>query len=536
MPDSDAPLPHVPESRALSKKRTRLSLVWIIPIVAAVIGVWVAVTRILAEGPKITIVFQTAEGLEAGKTKIHYNGVDVGTLTAIRLSDDHQHVITTAQMAPKTDSFLVDDTQFWVVSPRISGANVTGLGTLISGAYIGMEIGHSKEKKRDFVALNTQPVVTGDTPGRFFLLKTPNLGSLDSGTPIYFRRLQVGQVASYELDKDGQSLTIKIFVNAPYDQYVNPDTRFWDASGIDLSLTATGLTLQTQSLLSILVGGIAFETPASASVLPAAEADTVFTLFNNRTEAFKLPPRLPQTFVLVFKDSVRGLVPGAPVEFRGIPVGEVTEVRAQVDAKTFEFSAPVTILLDAQRLGVQIQNLDPHEELSTLRRKLIDNLIAHGVRAQLRTGSLLTGALYVAFDFFPDAPPVTLDWSQQPVELPTIPGELAAIEADVTSIIKKLNQVPMKAIGDDLQKSLVELDRTLVSARGTLDNASGTFNSGRVTLDNANKLIEPNSLLGEELGNTLQEVSRAARAVRVLADYLERHPEALIRGKTGEAK
>lgn len=233
--------------------------------------------------------------------------------------------------------------------------------------------------------------------------------------------------------------------------------------------------------------------------------------------------------MLVFKDSVRGLVPGAPVEFRGIPVGEVTEVRAQLDAKTFEFSSPVTILLDAQRLGVQIKDLDPHADLSTVRKKVIDSLIAHGVRAQLRTGSLLTGALYVAFDFFPDAPPVTLDWDQKPVQLPTIPGELAAIEADLTSIIKKLNQVPLKAIGDDLQKAIVELDRTLVSARGTLD-------TGRGTLDNANRLIEPNSVLGVELANTLQEVSRAMRSVRVLADYLERHPEALIRGKPGEAK
>src|SRR5262249_54512528 len=151
--------------------------------------------------------FPTAEGLEAGKTKVHYNGVDVGTLTTIRLSDDHQHVVTTAQMAPKTDDFLVADTQFWVVSPRISGANVSGLGTLTSGAYIGMEIGQSKQKRRDFVALDAPPVVTGETPGRFFLLRTPNLGSLDTGTPIYFRRLQVGQVASYQLDKDGQSLS-----------------------------------------------------------------------------------------------------------------------------------------------------------------------------------------------------------------------------------------------------------------------------------------------------------------------------------------
>ena len=392
-----------------------------------------------------------------------------------------------------------------------------------------MEIGQSKQKRRDFVALDAPPVVTGETPGRFFALKTPNLGSLDSGTPIYFRRLQVGQVASYELDTDGQSLSIKVFVKAPYDQYVTPNTRFWNASGIDVSLTATGLTVQTQSLVSILVGGIAFETPATGPVLPPAEANTGFTLFSDRTQAFKLSARDPQTFLLVFKDSVRGLAPGAPVEFRGIPIGEVTEVSAQIDAKTFEFSAPVTIVLDAQRLGVKIVDLAPGQDLTTIRQQLFETLLAHGVRAQLRSGNLLTGSLFVAFDFFPDAPPATVDWSQKPVQLPTIPGQLQAIEARLVSIIDKLDQVPLKEIGNDLQRTIAELDRTLVTARGALE-------TGRGTLDNANKLIEPNSVLGEELGATLQEVKGAARSVRVLADFLERHPEALIRGKTGEAK
>src|SRR5271168_320561 len=177
-PDGDPPLPSIPDSRAVPKRRTRLSLVWFIPIVAAVVGAWVAVTRVLGEGPKITIVFKSAEGLEAGKTKIEYNGVEIGTVTTIRLSDDRRSVITTAQMAPKTEEFLVDDTKFWVVRPRISGANITGLGTLISGAYIGMEIGASKESKREFVALDTEPVITGEMPGRFFVLKTPDLGSL----------------------------------------------------------------------------------------------------------------------------------------------------------------------------------------------------------------------------------------------------------------------------------------------------------------------------------------------------------------------
>jgi paraquat-inducible protein B len=525
----DTPPLHVPESRAVPKKRTRLSLVWIIPIVAAAVGVWVAVTRILAEGPTIKIVFKTAEGLEAGKTKIQYNGVEVGTITTIRLSDDHQHVLTTAQMETKTEGFLLADTQFWVVRPRISGANVSGLGTLISGAYIGMEIGTSHDHKREFVALETPPVVSSETPGRFFMLETDTLGSLDTGTPIYFRRLKVGEVVSYALDKDGKALNVRIFVNAPYDQFVAPNTRFWHASGIDVSLSASGVVVQTQSVLSILIGGIAFETLATDSVLPPAEANAVFTLYDNRADAFKLPARDPQTFLLVFTEPVRGLTPGAPVEFRGIPIGEVTNVTAQVDAKTFEFSAPVTISLDAQRLGVQVHDLAPGTDFASIRQQLIDSLVAHGVRAQLRSGNLLTGALYVAFDYFPNAAPVTVDWAKKPVELPTIPGELAILEASVSSIIKKIDQLPLKNIADDLQKTIGELDRTLVSARGTLDNTT-------VVVDNAGKLVAPNSVLGAELANTLQEVSQAARGIRVLTDYLERHPEALIRGKTGEAK
>ncbi|HSP98415.1 MAG TPA: MlaD family protein, partial [Candidatus Dormibacteraeota bacterium] len=157
--------PSVPDSRAVSRRRTPMSLVWVIPIVAALAGAWVAVTRILGQGPTITISIHSAEGLEAGKTKIQYSGVDVGTITSLRLADDHNTVLLTAQMAPHTESLLLDDTNFWVVRPRISGANVSGLGTLISGAYIGMEIGSGKAGRRAFVALETPPVVTSDVPG-----------------------------------------------------------------------------------------------------------------------------------------------------------------------------------------------------------------------------------------------------------------------------------------------------------------------------------------------------------------------------------
>ena len=529
-------LPDAPEAKIVTKKRTRLSFVWIFPLVAAAAGAWVAVNKIRSEGPKITIVFRSAEGLEASKTKIRYNGVDIGTVTAFRLTEDHQRVIATAKMAPKTEAFLVKDTKFWVVRPQISGATITGLGTLISGAYLGMEIGQSPEPERKFVALEMPPVVTGDTPGRFFVLKTPELGSLDRGTPIYFRHLKAGQVVSYELDKNGSSLNVRVFVQAPYDQYVTPNTRFWQASGIDMSLSASGLRVQTESFLSMLIGGLAFETPATGPLLPPAEPDTQFILFSDRADAFRPPAQNPQTYLIVFNQSVRGLAVGAPVEMRGIPIGEVTDVRAQFDDKTKEFSVPVTIRVDPARFGIKMIDMPGGTNAVADHRKLLDALVARGLRLQLKTGSMISGSLYVAAEFFPDAPPVTLDWSQNPVRLPTQPGQIEAIEASVASIMKKIEDMPLKGIGDDLQKTISELNQTMVTARGTLTNTDQLLGSANKVMGSADRILAPNSVLDAQLGSMLQEMGGAARAMRVLADYLERHPEALIRGKTGEAK
>ena len=396
-----------------------------------------------------------------------------------------------------------------------------------------MEIGRSKHQKRDFAVLETPPIVTGDVPGRFFVLKTPNLGSLDVGTPVFFRRLQVGEVASYALDKDGRRFTLKVFVKAPYDQYVTPNTRFWQASGIDMQLSAGGLRVQTESLLSILIGGIAFETPATGPVLPAADGNSVFPLYLSRAQAYEPPPQNPQTFELIFNESVRGLAPGAPVELRGIKVGEVVDIRSQIDLKTLKFSAPVIIELDAQRLGVKFLDLRQDADLSAVRRKVIDALVADGVRAQLRTGSLLTGSVFVAFDFFPTARPAAVDWSHNPPQLPTTPGQLEAVEAGLGDMVKKLNKMPLQQIGDNLQKSLAQLGLTLVSARTTLDNMNTTLNDASTILNNANGLVGQRSEQIQQVDETLQELRRAARSVRVLTDYLEQHPEALIRGKRG---
>ena len=509
MPEGETPSSQIPESKTLARKKTRLSFVWIIPIVAALIGAWVGVTTIRNQGPKITIVLRSAEGLEAGKTKIRYNGVDIGAVKSIRLTDDHRRVIATAEMAPKTENILVEDTRFWVVTPRVSGASVTGLGTLISGAYIGLEIGKSPNKQSNFIALDEPPVVTADVPGRFFVLKTTDLGSVDYGAPIYFRRLKVGQVVSYELDKDGRTLSVKIFVNAPYDQYVTPETRFWQAGGIDVSLSASGMSIQTQSVLSMLIGGLAFETPATGPALPPAEANTEFTLYANRAEAYRPPPKNPMTYVLVIQQSVRGLALGAPVELRGIPIGQVEDIRPEANPETLEFHSLVTISLDPQRFGVKVRGVAAKAgEQSAFHRQLVDKLVSHGFRAQLRTGSMLTGSLYVALDFFPDAPPFKIDWTQNPPRIDTVPGKLEGIDATVASIIKKLDQVPYQEIGDDLRKTLMQVEQTLVGLEQLLTGVD------------------------QELPNTLRGMSDTARSLRSLADYLDRHPEALIKGKS----
>jgi paraquat-inducible protein B len=525
MSDTEENNPVVPEAKVVARKRSRFSFVWIIPLVAALAGVWIAVTTIRNQGPVITLVFQSAEALEANKTVIRYNGVEVGEISSIRLSDDYQSVIATAKMSPKTEEFLKKDTKFWIVKPQISGANVSGLSTLISGAYIGMEIGKAPESERHFVALDDPPLEVEGITGRFFTLKTPELGSLNKGTPIYFRRLQAGQVASYALDPSGKFLNVKIFVQAPYDQYVTPDTKFWQASGVNLSLTANGLQVHTESLLSILVGGIAFDTPAPDASEQPAEANTVFTLHKDRQEAFRLAAKNPFNLTLIFTESLRGLTVGAPVELEGIPIGEVTRINAKFDSKTYQFSAPVTIELDPARYGVDVFNAPASAstgDIAAHQRRGLESLVAHGLRAQLKTGSLISGSQYVALDFFPDAKPVTLDWSQDPVQLPTVSGQMEMLEASASSIIKKIDQMPFQELGENLNK-------TIAGVQGTLTNTDQL-------LQNANRLVAPDSVLDAQLNVMLQQAGGAANAFRVLADYLERHPEALIRGKTGDPK
>ncbi len=522
----------LPEAVATPRSRRRMQVVWLVPIIAVLIGGWLAVKTVLDKGPTITISFMTGEGLDPGKTKIKFKNVDIGVVKTVTLSRDHKGVVATAELSKDTSELLVDDTRFWVVRPRISGGTVSGIGTLLSGSFIGMDAGVSTQRRDEYVGLESPPVFASGVPGREFILKGQDMGSLDVGSPIFFRRLQVGQVTSYQLDSTGKGVTMHIFVNAPYDKFVKTDSRFWQASGIDVTLDTSGVKVNTESLVAILIGGLAFQTPDETADQAAAPASTTFALFHDRSDAMKQQDRIVDHYVLNFNESVRGLTVGAPIDFRGIVVGEVSGIHTRFDPVAKRFSIPVDVKFFPERFTSRYEGSATPGRVSKDRRELADWLVQHGLRAQLRTASLLTGQLYVALDFFPNAPKMSMDWSIDPPEIPTVPGGLQSLQDSITSLVAKLNKIPFEAIGNDAHETLHDADALVKQLNTVLaPQARDTLASAQAALDSANKALQPDSALAQNTTDAMRELTRTATAFRSLADYLERHPEALIQGK-----
>ncbi|AUH50964.1 mammalian cell entry protein [Chromobacterium sp. ATCC 53434] len=525
----------LPQAVPVRRHRWAPSLVWLIPAVAALIGGWLAVHAILARGPTITIVFQSAEGIEAGKTRIKYKDVDVGEVTSVKLSPDRHAIVATAQLSKEADNYLVADSRFWVVRPRVSGGGVSGLGTVLSGSYIGMDIGKSEARKTDFVGLETPPIINADLPGQTFFLRADNLGSLNTGSPVYFRRVPVGQVVGYELDPKGGFVRVSVFINAPYDRFVSANSRFWHASGVDVSLGASGLNISTQSLAAIALGGIAFETPlADNAGVPLSDRN--FILHGSRDKALQNPDREMQAFRLRFRQSLRGLAVGAPVDFRGIVIGEVGAIGVEYVPERKDFDMTVDIRTYPSRLDSLSRGGRISGKLSP------QTLVANGMRAQLRSGNLITGQLYVALDFFRDAPPAKLVVKGGVPELPTIPGDLEELQRVLQRIAKKLDAVPFDSIGKEADASLKSLHQTLDSVKKLSDGLNGdalpqmlkTLDQLQQTLESTRQTMRADSPLQQDVRSAAQEVKETARSFRALADYLDRHPEALVRGKEAQ--
>ncbi|WP_207284304.1 intermembrane transport protein PqiB [Pseudomonas sp. FW300-N2A2] len=532
--------PQAPGQAPIKTRRYSVSLVWIVPIVAVLVGISLVVHSILQEGPTITVTFKTGSGLTANKTEVKYRNVVIGHVSDVELSGDQKSVNATIKLSKQAESFTREDSQFWVVRPRIGAGGVSGIDTLLSGDYIGADIGQANARAKNFTGLENPPPITYGEPGKRFTLHTQDLGSLDIGSPVYYRKIPVGQVVAYALDADGKGVNLEVFIHSPNDAFVTDNTRFWNASGIDVNVGANGFSVKTESLSSILVGGIAFRAPEySPNDKPALE-DKGFELFEDQQTALAPPSGKAQFLSLRFDQALRGLKVGAPVEFLGIEFGRVVSVNLDFDPKKRSFPVNVGIVIYPQRLGqaharmLEALKHDPNDEAAGVR--LMGSFIENGLRAQARSGNLLTGQLYIALDFYPKAEKVVFDPTARPVSIPTIPGSLEQLQEKLEGMVTKINQLPIERIAGNLDSNLVELRKGLAQFNAkTLPGVQTTLADVSKTLQSASSTLAEDSPQREQLTQTLEELGRMSRSLRELSDYLGRHPESLIRGRPNNA-
>lgn len=530
---SGEPLADLPQPVERPASRVFPSLIWLVPLVAALCGGFLLISNWRSAGSKIDITFQSAEGIEAGKTQVRYKEVVIGRVSGVALSDDNSRVIVRVELDRHAHGFDVSDARYWVVRPRIGLAGVSGLGTLFSGAYIGADAGTSHDNRKEFSGLETPPAVLHGNQGRSFALHGDDLGSLDIGSPVYYRRLRVGRITGYKLDENGHSVSMQLFVDAPYDRYVTANTHFWNASGIDVALTAAGMKVNTESLATVIAGGVAFQGIDDDAPQGAEAAEnTSFDLYRDKGDAMH-PPDGPSLQVRMrFNETLRGLTVGSPIDFRGVAIGAVTAIDLDYDPKTQTFPANVLATIYPKRLG----GIATHFATTDDAGAVLHALVEHGFRAQVRLGSLLTQQLYVAIALVPHAAPAQFDAKAQPLEIPTAPGGLEEIQQQVQDIVAKLDKVPFEQIGVDLRDTLHNTNALIRTLQTDLaPEAKDMLLAAQHALESANRTLADDSPLQNGLTGTMDELRRAAQSLRNLADYLQRHPEALLRGKPADA-
>jgi paraquat-inducible protein B len=533
--------PEKDEVQARIRPRRWFVWVWVVPIVAAGLVIWLGWRSLADRGPMITIAFKAAEGLQAGQTKIQHRDVDVGTVESVELTPDMSRVIVHARMTRQATPYLNEKTRFYVVAPHVGIGGISGLSTIVSGSYIEMYPGKDGDSKRHFVALDEPPIILPDTPGRSFTLEAPDLSSLTRGSPISYNGVSVGEVEGYTLAPDGTHVTVTAFIRAPWDDLVHPETRFWNAGGVDLTAGAQGIRVRANSWQQLLSGGVAFETPLSVLAAKPSPEGADFKLYDNRQHALRTPRGPEVVYVADFEGDQRGVQPGISVELAGNEVGEVQEAHLKYDAHRHKLLTQVTFAVDPERMNIENLKGAAASDPRVAVRDSLKTLVSHGLRAQVVSLSFLTGQKTIALDMMPNAAPAQIAQVGRNLEFPTIAsGDLTEVLQSLRSVLQNLDRATS---GPQLGHALQELDQTLThldkltqevqpdltslikSLRDTADAAQGTLSTVQTMLGSSGNT---------DLPKLMRELSDAARSVRVLADYLDRHPESLLRGRKGD--
>ncbi len=538
-----------PPTPAAQVRRSRISPVWLIPLVALLIAGWLGYRTVSEEGPVVELSFRSADGLTAGQTQVRHKAVQLGVVETIRLTPNLDSVVVRVKMQRAALPFLTEGTRFWVVRPRISSGSLAGIETLVSGGYIEMDpAGRDGAEKLQFTGLEQPPGVRSGEPGRTFVLKAQRVGSLTAGAPVFWRDITVGEVLGYDIGDGNGPVTVNIFVRAPYDGFVRQRSHFWNASGLSVEAGAQGLHVEVASLQALLSGGVAFDTPprVNGPGLGAAASGTEFPLYRNYDEAQASGFTTKQAFVTYFESSVRGLGKGAAVEFYGIQIGTVTEVALEPDG-IGGLRVRVGLELQPERVLGKTA-LGAEDPVAVARR-----LVRRGMRAQLQTASYLTGTQVLALAFAPGAQPMDLVEANGELVIPSQGGGLDNILSAVSDMAGKLDRLPLEQIGQNLNTTLraaagamgsvqdlvkkadtgvTPLFRQLPQITAALQDA--VVKAGR-TFGSIDTSYGSNSQFQRELERAMTQVGDTARSIRLLADFLDRHPEALVRGRAGVA-
>ena len=519
--DDEIPQGHV--------RRPRFSIVWIIPIVAALIAAYLGYRTITERGPLLTLTFQTADGLSAGQTELEYKSLPLGTVESLAFGKGHKNVIVKVRMTSVGEPFMTSNARFWVVRPNFSAGGISGLSTLVSGSYITIDPGADGGAYRDtFTGLEEPPGVRSDEPGSTFILKADNIGSLGSGSPISYRAVTVGEVLGYSIGNGIGPVTINIFVRAPYDNLVRPQSHFWDSSGISASIQNGKFHIEVQSLQAVLSGGITFDLPPDAVDSPPSPDNSTFPLYPSEDAADASGYHRKIPLVAYFQSSVGGLAQGAPVEILGIQVGQVTDVRLILDPVLG--TVKVRVAMDLQPERIFRNRLVPGVMVGSA----LQNMVNKGLRVELETANYVTSEQDIVLSLVPGAGPVTVTTEGDAFVLPSQGGDFGNIVASLDTMSKNLAKMPFAEIGDNLNTLLLTTNRTVSSVQinKTLSELNTTMATANTTLATLSHSYGNDSDFQQGLEQLMAQASDTLRSVDLLTAYLNRNPSALIRGRS----
>ncbi|WP_297368776.1 intermembrane transport protein PqiB [Acidocella sp.] len=522
------PAPPAPPKAVI--RRPRFQLVWLIPLIAAVIAGYLGYRTIIEQGPLLTLTFTTADGLQAGQTQIKYKAVALGTVESIGLSPDNSHVIVKVRMNATGARFLTSHARFWVERPRFNLADTSGIETLVSGAYIAVDPGPpGGHYQRDFSGLEQPPGVRSDEPGRTYVLTAQSVGSLNSGSPIYFRDVLAGEVLGYDIGDGLGPVKINVFIRAPFDDLVRPDTRFYNISGVSLGVQGGVLHLELQSVAALVAGGITFSLPDSAATEPASPTNSIFPLYPSAQAAQSASYHTQVPVITYLTGDVSGLTPGSPVVINGMQVGDVTSVGLQVDPAAGLVRVRVAMNLQPGRVLPEAHLPSTAQIDSDL-----TTLVAKGLRAELASESLVTGQKEIALVMAPNAAKATTSTETGALVMPSQPAGLDQIIANATDISAKLDRLPYAQIGDNLNKLLATSNATLGGKpmQQTIQNLAATLASANQTLTGLNNNFGQDSDFQHQLDDILRQTSAALTSVKALSDQLNNNPQAFLFGRS----